>query len=117
LREADSESFVVVKEQLGKDSDKVYNHDRILEGLDAGEVELLGDVYIRDKNTLYYYRYGHEIKVEGVNVLKFHLVFYGDGKEGKVRSYSADECGTDGQIIICSGQQVFGGKILEEKQL
>jgi len=111
IPEADTETFKIFKNIYAMDKNYVYHNETLLKNLDVNAFEQVGQSdYLRDNNSLYYF--GEE--VVGVNVGSFHPISYNKQTAEKI-SYFGDEtsCGTDGVVVICNGELITGGEIVE----
>lgn len=93
-----------------KDKNFVYGGLGIkLKNLDINNFELVegSESYLRDDDSLYY----EDEEVIGVNVSKFHIVPYQIENNGYI---FRGECGTDGVTVICHGENITKGHIVNE---
>lgn len=113
IPEADVKTFVVYEEWFAKDKSYVYEGEAPLKNLNVKTFEQIeNSQYLRDNVSLYY----HDKEVSGtnkLNVSKFHLIGY-EKKTGKHSYFVSDStsCGTDGEVVICHGEPITGGTII-----
>lgn len=85
------------------DTDQVFANGTWLRNLDAKTFERVENSdYLRDSNSLYYL----DKEVVGVDAGAFHTVAV--IKKVAPNSFSQGSCGTDGKVVVCSGDILEG---------
>lgn len=110
---ADPESFVPCNINFARDKNHIYYGEKPLQNLDVNNFEQIGTTdYFRDSDSLYYL--DREV-TDVVDVSAFRIVPYKkECGKGCMSEWSSD-CGTDGHVVICSGEPITGGEIMSEQ--
>ena len=107
----DAETFEILAMMFAADQYHVYSSENVLQDLDVRNFEQVeSSAYLRDADSLYY----RDEKVENINAQNFHLVGYRKRQsKGSMFVSDSTSCGTDGVTVVCNGDPISGGEIIE----